>query len=78
MDLRRIRNLINVPTPEELGICLTKIGFGKIRFVNDSTIILPKGLMLDFGGIAKGYIMKQVQHFLQRKRLHIVFNQYRR
>jgi thiamine biosynthesis lipoprotein len=57
----------HVPAQSELDSCLRIIGFNKIRFVNDSTLVLPQGLTLDFGGIGKGYIMQQIQQFLRGK-----------
>jgi FAD:protein FMN transferase len=57
----------HVPTASEIDSCLRIIGFGKIVFVNDSSIVMPKGMHLDFGGIGKGYIMRQMQRFLREK-----------
>jgi FAD:protein FMN transferase len=57
----------HVPSSAEIADALARIGFGKIQFVNDSTLILPKGLHIDLGGIAKGYILDKVCHFLRLK-----------
>ncbi len=57
-------NAYHVPTPKELFGALEKIGFGRIRFLSDSVFVMPPGMHLDFGGIAKGYILTQAEQFL--------------
>ena len=57
----------HVPTQKELDSVLLRIGFGKIRFISDSVFVLPPGMRLDFGGIAKGYVLKQVERLLLKK-----------
>ena len=57
----------HVPSPAEIAEALDRIGFGKINFVDDSAMILPKGLHIDLGGIAKGYILDKVCQFHRSK-----------
>jgi FAD:protein FMN transferase len=57
----------HVPTARELDSVRTLIGFGRIRFVSDSILIIPAGMHLDFGGIAKGYVLIESQRFLKSK-----------
>jgi len=42
------------------------IGFDKIKLIDDS-LILPKGMKLDFNAIAQGYTVDVIAHFLQAK-----------
>jgi len=55
----------HVPTSAELAAALANIGFGRIRFVSDSVLVMPAGMHLDFGGIAKGYVLTQAERFLR-------------
>jgi FAD:protein FMN transferase len=57
----------HVPSAGELKDALSRIGFGKILFVNDSTLGLPKDMHIDLGGIAKGYILTRARDFLVGK-----------
>jgi thiamine biosynthesis lipoprotein len=57
----------HVPSPQELSAALTNIGFGRIRFISDSVLVMPPGMHFDFGGIAKGYVLTQAQRFLAAK-----------
>ena len=54
----------HVPSKAQLDSVLAVIGFGRIVFVNDSTLIMPRGARIDLGGIAKGYILKTSRRFL--------------
>ncbi len=45
-----------VPTQKEIAAELKNSGFGKIRLSTPDEVSLPKGMRLDTGGIAKGYI----------------------
>jgi FAD:protein FMN transferase len=54
----------HVPSAGELAAAKVKIGFDKIIFSDDSTIVLPKGMHIDLGGIAKGYVLEQARGFL--------------
>lgn len=44
---------------------LKNIGFNRIRY-NRKTIILPKGMQISFGALAKGYALEKAQEFMQR------------
>jgi thiamine biosynthesis lipoprotein len=57
----------HVPTQGELASVMSNIGFGRIRFVSDSVLAMPAGMNLDFGGIAKGYVLTQAELLLHRK-----------
>jgi thiamine biosynthesis lipoprotein len=55
----------HVPTKRELDSVMSLVGFGKIRFVSDSVLVIPSGVHLDFGGIAKGYVLAESTRFLR-------------
>ncbi len=57
----------HVPSDVELTKTKEKIGFGRITFINDSTLILPKDMHIDLGGIAKGYVLKRAREFLESR-----------
>jgi thiamine biosynthesis lipoprotein len=57
----------HVPTQHELDSVLSFIGFGRIKFVSDSILMLPREVTLDFGGIAKGYALEAAKQFLRAK-----------
>jgi len=57
----------HVPTRAELDTAMSHIGFGRIRFQSDSILVIPLGMHLDFGGIAKGYLLITLQKFLIAK-----------
>jgi len=49
----------HVPRQHELDSVLALTGFAKIKFVGNRVLQLPQGMHLDFGGIAKGYVLGQ-------------------
>jgi len=55
----------SLPNPEELKQALAFVGFSRISF-SDSTLTRPVGMHLNFGSIAKGYIIDQGVAYLQR------------
>jgi len=57
----------HVPTQQELDSVMGLVGFGRIKFVSDSILIMPRGVTLDFGGIAKGYALEAARLFLRAK-----------
>jgi thiamine biosynthesis lipoprotein len=57
----------HVPSWEQLDSAMMRIGFNRIRFVSDSVFVMPSGMHLDFGGIAKGYVLIAAQRFLLSK-----------
>jgi|WetSurMetagenome_2_1015567.scaffolds.fasta_scaffold00008_12 FAD:protein FMN transferase len=57
----------HVPVRREIDTALANIGFGRVRFLSDSVCVLPAGIQLDFGGIAKGYVLTRAQRFLAAK-----------
>jgi FAD:protein FMN transferase len=57
----------HVPTQRELDSVKMYVGFDKIVFITDSTIVLPHGLNLDFGGIGKGFVLRAAADFLKKK-----------
>jgi thiamine biosynthesis lipoprotein len=58
-----------VPTAEELQRVRPLIGCQKFRVVNGTTLQLDPGVTLDFGGIAKGFILADVKDRLARSGL---------
>jgi len=54
-----------VPEKEKLDSLLSKIDFTKVK-INDNIINVENGAMLDFGGIAKGYICDEAVKLLKR------------
>jgi FAD:protein FMN transferase len=57
----------HVPSQREIDGALSLVGFGRIRFVSDSVCVMPVGMHLDFGGIAKGYVLSEVRRLLLGK-----------
>ena len=57
----------HIPTQHELDSVRALIGFDRIHFINDSTIVLPQGTHIDLGGIAKGYVLKMAEQFLAQR-----------
>jgi thiamine biosynthesis lipoprotein len=57
----------HVPSRQQLDSVMALIGFARIRFLSDSTFIMPAGMHLDFGGIAKGYALVAAQRYLLAK-----------
>ena len=56
-----------VPSQRELDSALALTGFGRVRFISDSVFVMPKGMHFDFGGIAKGYVLKETTAFFREK-----------
>ena len=54
-----------VPHRGELDSALRLVGFNRIGFPSDSIMVLPAGMRIDLGGIAKGYILTAAADFLQ-------------
>jgi FAD:protein FMN transferase len=57
----------HVPTQHELDSVMGLVGFGAIKFVSDSILIMPRGVTLDFGGIAKGYALEAAKLFMRAR-----------
>ncbi len=55
-----------VPTAEELQRVKPLIGCQKFRAINGTTLALDPGVTLDFGGIAKGFILADVEDNLKQ------------
>ena len=53
-----------IPSEEELAEAAKKIDYTKIR-INGNDVTLPEGMMIDLGGIAKGYIADAVKKYLE-------------
>ena len=53
-----------IPTEEELAAAAAKIDYRKIK-IEGNDVTLPEGMMIDLGGIAKGYIADAVKARLQ-------------
>ena len=52
-----------LPDAEELRAAAEKVDYTKLR-IDGNTVTLPEGMMIDLGGIAKGYAADQVKAFL--------------
>jgi thiamine biosynthesis lipoprotein len=57
----------HVPSQRELNSALALTGFGRVRFVSDSVFVMPQGMRFDFGGIAKGFVLKETTAFFREK-----------
>lgn len=56
------------PTPPdslEIQEALKNVGFKRIRY-NEKRIILPRGMQITFGAIAKGYVLDQAHSFMEK------------
>ena len=53
-----------IPAEEELAAAAQKIDYRKIR-IEGNDVTLPEGMMIDLGGIAKGYIADAVKKHLE-------------
>jgi thiamine biosynthesis lipoprotein len=65
---RRARRTGELPDPEELRRALAKVGFRNLRLnLKDRTVqLLLMGMLLDLGGIAKGYAAEEMLALLRR------------
>ena len=52
-----------LPDPEELAAAAEKVDWTKVD-VNEDGVLLPAGMSIDLGAIAKGYISDQIAEFL--------------
>jgi thiamine biosynthesis lipoprotein len=57
----------HVPSQRELDSALALTGFGRVRFISDSVFVMPQGMRFDFGGIAKGFVLKEATAFFRKK-----------
>ena len=55
-----------LPDPEALARAAEKVDYTRIR-IEGTAVTLPEGMMIDPGGIAKGYIADRVKAWLQNK-----------
>tara|TARA_Y100000589_G_scaffold291166_1_gene294503 strand:- start:112994 stop:114043 length:1050 start_codon:yes stop_codon:yes gene_type:complete len=60
------KNIDNV-TDQLLDSLRQYVGFEKVKLLNDSIIIKPKNVMLDFNALAQGYSVDVVGDFLHKK-----------
>jgi FAD:protein FMN transferase len=61
------QNENHVPSSAEIDSVMSLVGFDKIRFQSDGVSILPHGMHLDFGGIAKGFALIAAKKLLVSK-----------
>jgi FAD:protein FMN transferase len=54
----------HVPTKAELDSVRRFIGCGRFRVLGDSALVLDSGVTIDFGGIAKGFLLTRSKEFL--------------
>ncbi len=57
-----------VPTQRELDSIRQYIGCNHLKIVDDSTLAIDQGVTIDFGGIAKGYLLNQIKEFFKKAR----------
>ena len=55
-----------LPDPEAITEAVKLVDYTKIR-LDGRTVILPAGMMIDLGGIAKGYIADKVKSYLEKR-----------
>ena len=55
-----------IPDAGKIEKALQRTDFGQIR-ISDGTVTMPAGMMVDLGGIAKGYIADQVALYLRTR-----------
>jgi len=63
-DIWNIESAI-IPSRQEIETAKERTGFYKLSF-SDTTLLKPKEIKLNLGGIAKGYIIDQIARFLKR------------
>lgn len=56
-----------VPEEKEISRILKHVDYRKIRLGDDRTVALEKGMQIDLGGIAKGYLSQELTELFQRK-----------
>ena len=55
-----------LPDEQELADAAAKIDYTKIK-IKDNQVTLPAGMMIDLGGVAKGYIADAVKYYLEER-----------
>ena len=55
-----------LPDAEELAEAATRVDYTQVR-LEGNTVTLPEGMMIDLGGIAKGYIADRVKAYLEER-----------
>jgi thiamine biosynthesis lipoprotein len=64
---RRARRTRELPDPKELKKALALVGYDKVRLADRRTVqLLLMGMLLDLGGIAKGYTAQELLAILRR------------
>ncbi len=58
-----------VPDNEDINKALKKVGYSDI-YINDGTVTVPKGMSIDLGAIAKGYIAESVSSIMSAQDIH--------
>ena len=55
-----------LPDEKELEEAAAKIDYRSVE-IDGNTVTLPEGMMIDLGGVAKGYIADAVKHYLEER-----------
>ncbi|PHS13585.1 MAG: thiamine biosynthesis protein ApbE [Kangiella sp.] len=71
--LWNFKNQSTVPNEDKIADALSFIGFNKIKYT-ESSVSLPKGMQIDFGGIGKEYAVDQVAKILDIHCIHKKIN----
>jgi FAD:protein FMN transferase len=58
------QEMINILSPDEIARILKKVNYKNIRLQGDSVSLLQKGMLLDLGGVAKGYAVDEAMRVL--------------
>lgn len=69
VNLWNVKNAKEPPLDDEIKKAIQKVGELEI-VVADNEITVPKGMQIDLGGIAKGYITDKVADFLRDKKIN--------
>jgi len=56
-----------IPTEQELRENLAFVGMDKIKLTNSSVLLLKQDMIIDLGGIAKGYIIDRFSDYIRKQ-----------
>lgn len=63
-----------VPTQKEIDSTLENVGYDKVKLLSDNKVSCDKGVELDLGAVAKGYIADKVSDIIKDSNLSAVIN----
>ncbi len=57
-----------IPSPQEIDSVLERVGFSRVRAINDSILIFSDSTVtIDIGGIAKGFVLRDMAQLLDSR-----------